>query len=145
MNKNGTPENLVPATPGVSGNPGGRPKSKPITDALRHLVLSAKVIKRDGKAFEVELPKEPRAVDYLAQGILEDALNRDATARTLLLDRTEGKVAQPLSGSDDEPPIQIEAPITAKEVARVLGNIVMNAEYDRQEKEEAEKAKDVAT
>jgi hypothetical protein len=32
MNRNGTPGNLTPYPPGVSGNPSGRPKRRPITD-----------------------------------------------------------------------------------------------------------------
>ena|SRR5215469_2259926 len=33
----GPPENLTPWKPGTSGNPGGRPKKKPLTEALEKI------------------------------------------------------------------------------------------------------------
>ena len=38
----GRPENLTPWKPGQSGNPGGRPKKKPLTEALEKIYSDPK-------------------------------------------------------------------------------------------------------
>lgn len=129
--------NPHPTKTGAAANPNGRPRHKPIADALRHLLMSAKVTKsNNGKTFKVPLPSKPRPFDYVAQGILEDAINRDDAARHLLLERTEGKVPQPIAGSDDpsDPPVKLTRDtISVKEAARILGNLLLTAELNEKE------------
>lgn len=115
--------------PGNNMNPGGKPKQKPIAEAMRHMLLSGAVKKctigRKTK-FKVTLPEKPRPLDYVAAGILEDAINGLPSARQLLLDRTEGKVPLPVVGSnDDAPPIQTQDR-SLKEIARVIGFLLLD-------------------
>ena len=66
------PPGLRPWKPGQSGNPSGRPKSKPITDALLAAV--------DPKAF--------------AEKLVSLAMRGDIRAISEVLDRIEGKAQQ---------------------------------------------------
>ncbi len=77
--------------PGRSGNPGGRPKTKLLTQAYRELL-------------EQVDPKTGKTVAQLiAENIIEKALRGalkgDLAAVKEITDRTEGKVVQPLSHS----------------------------------------------
>lgn len=73
--------------PGQSGNPGGRPKTKQVRDALQKLVN--------------ELGLEPAV-----RAIYAKAINGDVSAFREIADRLDGKVAQPVAGDDDLPPIK---------------------------------------
>lgn len=61
MNKKGNPKNLRPPwKPGESGNPGGRPKKRPITDEYFQLAdqpIPEKLRKKMQRKWEVELPE----------------------------------------------------------------------------------------
>ena len=74
--------------PGKSGNPGGMVPGRSVTARLRDLLnkgeINGKPIK-DGK----------QVADLLAEVILKAALQGDHKFVTTLLDRTEGKVAEP--------------------------------------------------
>lgn len=74
-------ENLRPFPPGVSGNPGGRPKKKPITEMYERIM------------------DDPDAMAALQKSVLS-ALKRGNMAMVLQLkemtDRVEGKVTQPI-------------------------------------------------
>ena len=76
--------------PGQSGNPTGRPKRKPLTDALLRVLA-----KLDDSELE-ELVREP--VKRLAAG--------DIGAFKEIADRVEGKVPQALGGTDELPAIK---------------------------------------
>jgi hypothetical protein len=84
---------------GVSGNPGGAPKGKRVSTWLAHL----------GEMTEYQLKKlGPLPMNgRIALAILRDAAKnggRNANgARDIHLDRTEGKVEQPLTGKGGEP------------------------------------------
>lgn len=81
--------NLVSWKPGQSGNPGGRPKTKPLTDGMRML------LEGDKEGF-LALPKPLRLQIARWYG---DALTC-AKSRALLLDRMEGGVPRAV---DDKP------------------------------------------
>jgi uncharacterized protein DUF5681 len=65
--------------PGVSGNPGGRPKWKPVTDAYRRAL------------------EDPVSVDKLAAALVGRWLKGDVFAAKEITDRVEGTVNQKLT------------------------------------------------
>ena len=71
--RRGRPENLTPWRPGQSGNPGGRPKRKPITEALE----------------KVFTPEQCLAV---AQALLKQAKKGSISHVQEAANRLEGKV-----------------------------------------------------
>ena len=73
--------------PGQSGNPGGRPKTKLLTQAYRELL-------------EQVDPKERKTLaEILARKAVQQALKGNLVALKEITDRTEGKSVQPLSHS----------------------------------------------
>ena len=73
--------------PGQSGNPGGRPKTKLITQAYRELL-------------EQVDPKERKTLaEILARKAVAQARKGNLAALKEITDRTEGKSVQPLSHS----------------------------------------------
>ena len=73
--------------PGQSGNPGGRPKAKLITQAYRELL-------------EELDPKERKTLaQQIARKVIDQALKGNLAAVKEVADRTEGKSVQPLSHS----------------------------------------------
>ena len=73
--------------PGQSGNPGGRPKTKLLTQAYRELL-------------EQVDPKERKTLaEILARKAVQQALKGNLAALKEITDRTEGKSVQPLSHS----------------------------------------------
>lgn len=85
---------MPPWQPGQSGNPNGRPKSKPVRDALER-VLS-------------ERGDDRKALDKAARAFLRRVAKGDVAAFKELADRLDGKVPQGHEGSDDGPPIRVE-------------------------------------
>jgi Family of unknown function (DUF5681) len=87
----------MPFQPGVSGNPGGRTKDRPITDALRMemaALANGEVIKHSkGSARQI------------AQAQLLKAGMGDSIAFEKVTDRLEGKVPQAIVGGADHPPV----------------------------------------
>lgn len=73
--------------PGQSGNPGGRPKRKPLTDAIARIIDAV-------------------GAEKFAAAIAAKAELGDVTAFREMADRLEGKVAQPIGGSDELGPIK---------------------------------------
>jgi len=73
--------------PGQSGNPSGRPKSKPFKEALQE------VISRVG-------------LQGAAAALVARANTGDVAAIKEIGDRLDGKVPQSIGGSDELPPIQ---------------------------------------
>lgn len=83
--------------PGESGNPGGRPKHKPWSDAYR----------KYGLLPIAQLQLKPET-DTVIEACVKKALLttlKDPQSRMLreIADRTEGRVPLPLIGSTDEP------------------------------------------
>lgn len=79
----GRVDNLKPWKPGVSGNPGGRPKTKPITSELVRL-LQEKAPKGRGQTWATAI----------AQALLGKARKGDVRAIAELANRVEGKPFQ---------------------------------------------------
>ena len=76
--------------PGQSGNPGGRPKTKQVRNALQKLVD--------------ELGLEPAV-----RAIYTKATEGDVSAFKEIADRLDGKVTQPIGGDDESDPIRVSA------------------------------------
>ncbi len=81
-------DNLTPFKPGQSGNPGGRPKTRPYKDALLRLLKAA--------------GDDTEKLDKLALALYSKALEGDVPAQREIADRIDGKVAQPLANAEDE-------------------------------------------
>lgn len=82
----GRPENLKPWPKGTSGNPGGRPKRTPLTDACRDVLAQL-------------VPDDPQGHTYaqaIAEMLAAKALEGDIRAAQELADRAEGKPRQSL-------------------------------------------------
>lgn len=77
---------------GVSGNPGGRPKTKPFKEALQRVIDAM------------------GGPDAAAQAIMARALTGDVAAFRECADRLDGKVPQSVvgGGDEDDNPIKIE-------------------------------------
>jgi len=79
----GRVENLRPWPKGVSGNPGGRPKKKLITDELERL-LQQETPDTPGKTWATSI----------AESLLRQAVKGDVRAISELANRVEGKPLQ---------------------------------------------------
>ena len=79
----GKPENLKPWPKGVSGNPGGRPKTKPLTEELERLL-------------EQEAPngKGETWAARIAEALVKKAAKGDVRAIAELANRLEGRPLQ---------------------------------------------------
>lgn len=82
--------------PGQSGNPGGRPKTKPFRDAL---LIEAKAAE-NGQACEAL----PGSLRWNARKLLEQG---DVPAIREIADRLDGKVPQAVVGDEDSDPINL--------------------------------------
>jgi len=85
--------------PGQSGNPAGRPKSKPFKDAL------AAIIKEVG-------------LEGAARALVAKANEGDIPALRELADRMDGKVAQAIIGDNDADPLTVRL----EKIERVIVN-----------------------
>lgn len=89
-------QNLKPFQPGQSGNPKGKPKgTKSISTNIKLLLSKRQELSSDspiGKAGQKKTWSE-----IIAAKIVVDAANGNVKAQREILDRTEGKITQPLS------------------------------------------------
>lgn len=83
--------------PGQSGNPGGRPKRKPLTDA--YAALLDKPIPSD-MARQLKLDESTTYAQVIAMSLVREAVKGKVNAAAEVADRVEGKIAQPISGPD---------------------------------------------
>ena len=81
-------KNLKPFEKGVSGNPGGRPKWKQVTELMKSETNQEKLAVIVDKVFDLALEGNMRAVEFIA-------------------DRLEGKVAQRVTVTTNDEPQQI--------------------------------------
>jgi hypothetical protein len=95
-------ENLKPFLPGQSGNPKGRPKSRPITAALKELLY-----KDDSKAL--------RAIAAVA---VREALGGDFRYTKEIIDRVEGKALETLEVSGGMDVMNLPG-LTASQLAKI--------------------------
>lgn len=80
----------MPFEPGKSGNPGGRPVTKPWADAIK-------------RALARRADDDGRSLNGLADRLLDKALEGDMSALKELGDRLDGKPAQTIAGDADAP------------------------------------------
>jgi len=83
----------MPFEPGKSGNPGGRPKTKPFKEALMMEALAAE----RGEECEAK----PGSLRWNARKLLEQG---EVPAIREIADRLDGKVPQGVIGGDEEDP-----------------------------------------
>jgi len=81
-----------PFQPGQSGNPNGRPKSKPFREALDRAIKAAS----EGS--------DGLSLDDIAKALLMKAKSGDVPAIKELAERYDGKVAQAIIGGEEEDP-----------------------------------------
>ena len=88
------PENFRPYLfkPGQSGNPGGRPKRKPLTEELE------KILQSTGRD-----PQQRTYARRLVESAVKRAIKKSDFALKEVWERTEGKVPQAVTGSDGGP------------------------------------------
>jgi hypothetical protein len=79
-----------PFQPGQSGNPAGRPKSKPFREAIQRALEEA----GDDKV----------SLQAVATALVGKAMMGDVSAIKELADRMDGKVAQAIIGGEEEDP-----------------------------------------
>jgi hypothetical protein len=79
--------------PGQSGNPAGRSRGRSVTERLLRLLESDRL---DG----VELAPGTTVAHAVAETLIREALKGKHQALAMLLDRCEGKVAQPVKASE---------------------------------------------
>ena len=104
---------LKPFQPGQSGNPGGRPKKLPLSDAIRE------ELERCGKSGVTN----DRAI---AQQLIEMALDGNLEAMREIADRTEGKPRQRIEASGpDGGPVAFELPKTREEIERRIAELLL--------------------
>lgn len=82
-----------PFQPGQSGNPNGRPKTRPFKDALQ------KALKAIGD--------DKDALEMVASALVSKAAMGDVPAIKELADRLDGKVTQPIGGDDEADAIKV--------------------------------------
>lgn len=84
------------------GNTNGAKQKRLLTDALKR-----------------ELVQNPNDVLAIAKKLIDSAKEGEAWAMSLVYDRVDGKVPQPIVGDDESDPIRVEE-ISLNEVARRL-------------------------
>lgn len=62
-------------------------------------------------ALRRELTQNPEDIQRIARKLIDSAINGDPWAQSLIYDRVDGKVPQPVIGDDDEAPIRVAAKI----------------------------------
>jgi hypothetical protein len=109
--RRGRAEELAPFRwkPGQSGNPGGRPKSKPITDKL------------------LEVLEDPKELEALVRVWLKSARKGSIMHLREILDRVEGRVALAVDVSG-----RVTHEMTDEEKARAREVLARMAAYDAQ-------------
>lgn len=113
--------NLKPFQPGVSGNPGGRPRKKPLTEELERLLDEI-----DPTDKKHRRTYRKRIVEALAQQVIKKG---NVAAFTEIADRVEGKVAQRQEHTGaDGGPVVFESIASRQEVEQRLADILSRAE-----------------
>lgn len=109
-----------PFQKGQSGNPGGRPKTRPFKEAIDRAIERAE--RGDDGAI---------SMDDIADALFAKAKSGDTAAIRELADRTDGKVVQGLehSGPEGEP---IEM-ISDNDAVRRMAHMMLKAKREREE------------
>jgi hypothetical protein len=109
-------ENLKPFQPGQSGNPGGRPKRKPITEA--YLKLMDEVIPNH--------PQRRTFAEAIALGQAKAAMRGSAPAAREIADRLEGKAPQAIELSGGAITVQLDD-VTPAENEKRIAELLLKA------------------
>lgn len=121
----------MPFAKGNNANPGGKPKTKVLDDALRY-ILSQPLPKvgKSGKYNQIGLPKRPTVAQGAARSIAQSLIEGDAANFFKTYDRLHGVVVKADDeGSMNEPPPPVKSEdVTLKELARVIGSILIQAQ-----------------
>lgn len=114
---------------GESGNPGGRSREKPFRDALNYLRRQPAIFEKDKEFAIIRRKKNAPVEQELMRQLLLKGLAGDIGAIKETMDRVDGKVAQPVQGSDepDAPPIPVKD-LSSKELARRLAFVLLDAQ-----------------
>ncbi len=91
-----------PWKPGQSGNPGGRPKKKPLTEAYGRILkrrVPAEVVRKLG------LKGHPTYAEMIALSLAREAVKGKVQAAAELADRVEGRIGAP--GDSLENPLHL--------------------------------------
>ena len=89
--------------PGQSGNPSGRPKRKPLTDAYA-AILTKRI--PAAVARKLQLLGRPTYAQVIAMSLAQEAIKGKVQAASELADRVEGRVSQP--GDSPENPLHLQ-------------------------------------
>lgn len=117
---------------GEAANPGGKPKQKALDDAFRY-ILSQPLpkTKKDGSYTRIGLPKKPTCAQGAARNVIQSMLDGDTNMTIKLYDRLDGVVPRAgdegTSAHEPPPPVKSED-VTLKELARVIGSILIQAQ-----------------
>lgn len=97
MSEDTEPKRVIgrPFQPGQSGNPNGRPKSKPFKEALQRALRAA--------------DDDEELLNAVALALVKKAQDGDVSAIKELADRLDGKVTQPIGGDDEAGPITVQS------------------------------------
>lgn len=106
--------------PGNNANPGGRPKSKLMTDALRHLIMQP-----CGKKGTIGRPRKMTGVQAIVLRMINDAIDGDSVAANAIFNRLDGTIVKEEGSPWDVPPPQ-DRDITLKEAARRIGFLLLS-------------------
>jgi len=105
---------LYPFQPGQTGNPNGRPRTRPITDALKKFLAEEQVeIRVGGKPIKIS------AIDALVRVGVTQALKGDPRFYKEIMDRSDGKVQELLDVTSGGAPLL--PGLTQEQLARAFG------------------------
>jgi hypothetical protein len=91
--------------PGQSGNPGGRPKKKPLTDAYAHVLarrVPQEIIRKLG------LRGHPTYAEVIAMSLAREAIKGKVNAAAEMADRVEGRISAPGDSVDNPLHLAVE-------------------------------------
>ena len=106
---------LKPWKPGQSGNPGGRPKKKPLTEAYGRILkrrVPADVLRKLG------LKGHPTYAEVIALSLAREGIKGKVQAAAELADRVEGRISAP--GDSPENPLHLAVEDVRNELIAAL-------------------------
>jgi len=111
-----------PFAPGNNANPNGRPKKTACLTSLLVDELKKKPKLKDGAGHANDKTWAQLLAEALPAAAYKALLKGDIKPYALILERVEGKVAQPLSGADGEP-LALNIVVSSKETKDTLDSI----------------------
>ena len=111
-----------PFAPGNNANPNGRPKKTACLTSLLVDELKKKPKLKDGQGKANDKTWAQLLAEALPAAAYKALLKGDIKPYALILERGEGKVAQPLSGANGEP-LSLNIVVNSKETKDTLDSI----------------------